>query len=48
MLSKKNNEDGIEKSVPRDHPLSSLGKPRDTVTLGTDFSIPPSPHDEFI
>ena len=31
-LKKKNNylfEDGIEKSVPRDHRLSSRGKPRD-------------------
>ena len=34
VVSKKKNplylcEDGIEKSVPRDHCLSSLGKPRD-------------------
>ena len=33
VVSKKNNfnlcEDGIEKSVPRDHHSSSLGKPSD-------------------
>ena len=33
MVSKKKNplygEDGIEKSVPHDHRLSSLGKPHD-------------------
>ena len=34
VVSKKKNplylcEDGIEKSIPRDHRLSSLGKPRD-------------------
>ena len=32
MVSKKNNplcEDGVEISVPRDHHLSSLGKPHD-------------------
>ena len=35
----------IEKSVPRDHSLTSLGKPRDArqyLTLGTGFSICPS------
>ena len=33
MVSEKQNpsfcKDGVEKSVPRDHRLSSLGKPRD-------------------
>ena len=29
MYKFKKNEDAIEKSVPRDHQMSSLGKPRD-------------------
>ena len=37
------------KSVPRDHSLSLLGKPRDEKrkTIATDFSIPPHTHDRF-
>ena len=43
MVGNKNNplfcEDGIEKSVPRNHRLSALGRPRDAKwrSLGPDF-----------
>ena len=35
-------EEGMEKSVPYDQPLSSRGKPRDAKRRSSDgFSIPP-------
>ena len=53
MVSKKsiyhNCEGGIEKSVPCDHQLSSLGKPHDyhSVILGTDFFLSHT-HDGYL